>query len=95
VKRGRVVGQVWATRKHPALAARKLLLVEPHCATGGDGSIIVAFDAVDAGPGDEVLVSPGSGARRAFVKHDDRALLCDAAVTLVVDGREGDGDVPR
>jgi len=53
----RVVGDVVATIKHPALANRKLLLVQP---LTGDGAAVgrpaIAVDSVDAGIGDHVLV---------------------------------------
>ena len=54
----RVIGDVVATIKHPALAQRKLLLVQP---LGGDGTPTgrpsIAVDSVDAGVGDHVLVA--------------------------------------
>ena len=53
----RVVGDVVATVKHPALEQRKLLLVQP---LTGDGAPVgrpsIAVDSVDAGVGDHVLV---------------------------------------
>jgi len=53
----RVVGDVVATIKHPALEQRKLLLVQP---LTGDGVPVgrpsIAVDSVDAGVGDHVLV---------------------------------------
>jgi ethanolamine utilization protein EutN len=54
---GRVRGNVVATLKHPALAAHKLLLVEP-CDPQGrpSGRVMAALDVVDAGPGDWVLL---------------------------------------
>lgn len=64
----RVVGEVVATVKHGDLAARKLLLVQP--VTPGDaatGAPQIAVDAVDAGPGDLVLVlDEGNGAAQAL-----------------------------
>ena len=53
----RVVGTLVATIKHPALAARRLLLVQP-CDMEGKprGSTTMAVDVVDAGVGDWVLV---------------------------------------
>ena len=54
----RVIGDVVATIKHPALEQRKLLLVQP---LGGDGKPTgrpsIAVDSVDAGVGDHVLVA--------------------------------------
>jgi ethanolamine utilization protein EutN len=54
---GRVVGDVVATIKHPELAHRKLLLVQPLTGEGTPtGRPAIAVDAVDAGVGDHVLV---------------------------------------
>jgi len=53
----RVVGDVVATIKHPALANRKLLLVQPLTGDGTPtGRPSIAVDSVDAGVGDHVLV---------------------------------------
>jgi ethanolamine utilization protein EutN len=83
VIRGRVIGEVWATRKAAGLDGRRLLLV------GVDGAdrVMVAIDTMDAREGDPVLVAVGSGARNVLQPGpENRALLCDAAVALIVDG---------
>jgi microcompartment protein CcmK/EutM len=54
----RVIGEVVATVKHDDLGGQKLLLVQP--VTPADlptGKPAIAVDAVDAGPGDLVLVA--------------------------------------
>ena len=80
--RGRVIGEVWATRKLPGLEGRRMVLV---AATGAD-RVLVAYDTLDAREGQDVLVSVGSGARNVLEPGpDNRALVCDAAVSLVVD----------
>lgn len=54
----RVVGEVVATVKHAELSTRKLLLVQPVAPGGAPGGTTqIAVDAVDAGPGDLVLVA--------------------------------------
>lgn len=54
----RVTGEVVATIKHPHLAARKLLLVEPEVTPGRPAlPPVIAVDTVDAGIGDRVLVA--------------------------------------
>jgi ethanolamine utilization protein EutN len=54
----RVIGDVVATIKHPALAQRKLLLVQPLTGDGAPtGRPTIAVDSVDAGVGDHVLVA--------------------------------------
>jgi microcompartment protein CcmK/EutM len=80
VTRGRVLGEVWATRCAAGLEGRKMVLV----AVAGEDRAIVALDTQDARVGDEVLVAFGSGARK--VLGDASGLLCDAAVALIVDG---------
>jgi microcompartment protein CcmK/EutM len=83
VIRGRVIGEVWAARKSRGLDGRRLVLV----AVAGADRVMVAFDTLDARSGQEVLVSVGSGARNVLQPGpDNRALLCDAAVSLLIDG---------
>jgi ethanolamine utilization protein EutN len=66
----RVVGDVVATIKHGDLASRKLLLVQPVTPAGvATGSAQIAVDAVDAGPGDLVLVvDEGNSAAQALAR---------------------------
>ena len=79
--RGEVVGEVWATKKAPGLVGRRMLLV------AADERVLVAVDTLDAREGEPVLVSLGSGARNVLAPGpDNRALLTDAAVSLIVDG---------
>jgi ethanolamine utilization protein EutN len=80
--RGRIIGELWATRKSPLLEGRRLVLV------GIDGDRqMVAIDTLDARAGQEVLVAVGSGARNVLRPGlDNRELLCDAAIALLVDG---------
>jgi len=86
---GRVVGEVWATRKDGRLARAKLLVVRPHAfyepafATGH----LVATDDVDAGVGDDVVVCLGQPAR---VSAGGENMPVDAAVLGVVDRVELD-----
>ena len=81
--RGRVIGEVWATRKAPGLVGRRLLLV----GVEGEDRALVAIDTLDAREGEAVMVSVGSGARNVLEPGpDNRALLCDAAVSLIIDG---------
>jgi ethanolamine utilization protein EutN len=54
---GRVVGELVSTHKHESHQGRKALLVQPLNLDGTNrGDALVAFDAVDAGIGDRVLV---------------------------------------
>jgi ethanolamine utilization protein EutN len=55
---GRVVGELVATHKHPSHEGCKILLVQPLNLDGSNrGEAVVAMDAVDAGVGDQVLVT--------------------------------------
>ena len=54
---GRVVGDLVSTQKHKSHQGRKALLVQPLNLDGTNrGEPLIAFDAVDAGIGDRVLV---------------------------------------
>ena len=89
---GRVVGEIWATKRHPTLEGFKLLLVDPNevseRAIGGKKQgLVVADDAVDAGVGDEVIVAYGRAGRVALGRGHDIAV--EAAVVGVVDSHSG------
>lgn len=79
---GRVVGNVWATRKEASLTGMKLLLVKT---LDDEGRTIVAADQIGAGMGDRVLVTQGSNAR--FLSNDERCPL-DAAIVGIIDEME-------
>jgi ethanolamine utilization protein EutN len=64
---GEVVGRLWASRQAGTLAGQKLLLVRPLAATTQGARLIVAIDALDAGPGDRVIVARGSRVRDVTV----------------------------
>ncbi len=84
---GQVVGSVWATRKCDSLGAHKLLLVAPWSPKGPveGGQLWVCADLIGAGVGERVVVTAGSGARRAIGQPDSPV---DAAVAAIVDGWE-------
>jgi ethanolamine utilization protein EutN/carbon dioxide concentrating mechanism protein CcmL len=87
----KVVGSVVATRKEESLSGLKLLLVRPVDEEGRDGStVLVAADAVGAGPGEVVLIAAGSSARQT-VATDKRPV--DAVVMAIVDSWDVGGAV--
>ena len=87
--RGRVIGDLWGTRRSPGLDGRRLVLV----ADGESDRVIVAIDTLDARAGQQVLVAMGSGGRNVLKPGPaNRDVLCDAAVALLVDGGDGSGD---
>lgn len=64
---GRVIGNIWATRKYPALTGRRMLIVQPLAFTGAEaGAPFVVLDTVDAGEGDVVIYSTASEAAIPF-----------------------------
>jgi ethanolamine utilization protein EutN len=65
---GRVIGNVLATVKHPALHGHRLLVVDYETGDGGmAGTPQLALDTVDAGEGDRVLiVDEGNAAAQVF-----------------------------
>lgn len=94
---GRVIGEVWATRKVSDLEGKRLLVVDP---LRGDWSgvvePVVAADPIGAGRGEEVLVAFGKAARVACGGDGDFAY--EAAVVGIVDGHhvpDWDGDPER
>ncbi len=87
--KGRVIGEVWASRKCVALAGRSLKLVAEEPAAGArTGRVLVAVDTLDAERGRAVLLSFGSAARNVLRPgaEGNRDLLCDCAVSQVIDG---------
>lgn len=79
---GRVVGNVWATRKEASLTGVTLLLVE---SMDESKRTIVAADQIGAGIGDRVIVASGSSARRILSNPDNPI---DAAVVGIIDETE-------
>jgi ethanolamine utilization protein EutN len=69
---GRVIGEVWATRRDARLGRAKLLVVRPHgiYEPAFGARHLVATDDVHAGVGDEVIVC--LGARAATTRPSTR-----------------------
>ena len=62
----RVIGELVSTHKHKSHVGRKALIVQPLDLDGTDrGDAVIAFDAVDAGVGDRVLLVERANHRRA------------------------------
>lgn len=78
---GDVIGSVWATRKDEKMNGLKLLIVRPKYSKDLSSSFVAA-DMASAGVGDTVLVTRGSGARRAFGKESPPV---DSVIVGVVD----------
>jgi ethanolamine utilization protein EutN len=80
---GKVIGNVWATRKEDALNGLKLMAVqrEDACSRSSHESF-VAVDCVGAGTDERVLVVTGSSARKALGNPDAPV---DAAIVGIID----------
>lgn len=65
MKIGRVINNIWATRKDESLVGVKLMIVQLlDSPKAEEGTIIVAADIIGAGIGEKVLVTEGSSARQ-------------------------------
>lgn len=96
--KGRVIGEVWATKKCPALAPYRLRLVVEQGASGAStGRVLVAADELDTETGRLVMVSFGSGARNAIRPgaSTNRDLVCECAITQVIEGDSAEEDSER
>ena len=89
---GRVIGNVWATRKEPSLEGLRLLLVQPF-STGARAAqdVVVAGDVLGAGIGETVLVAFGRAARTTLGSQD---IGWQAAVVGIVDAISLEGGTP-
>ena len=89
---GRVIGEVWATKKPDSLGGVALKLVAVLGTNGPveSGRVVVAADVLDAPLGEEVMVSFGSGARNVIRPgaRDNRDVPYDCAISRVIDGRD-------
>lgn len=77
---GTVEGNLWATKKSPALVGQTFLVVR----LNGSGDTLVCADCVGAGEGERVLIATGSAARVAA----GRDIPVDAAIVGIVDSKE-------
>lgn len=77
---GKVVGNLWATRKDETLNGLKFLIVEKE----NSNEIVVAGDNAGAGISDLVLVTTGSSARVSLGKE----IPVDAVIVAIIDSIE-------
>lgn len=87
---GKVIGNLWSTKKDEQLNGCKFLLVEVKDKQV-DGQLIsrklIAIDKVGAGISEEVLIAEGSSARMLDERH---TLPVDAAIIGIIDSVEVD-----
>ncbi len=91
MKRGVLIGEVWATRKAAGLVGRSLKLVveapDVSRPAAQYAPVTVAIDTLDGKLGQSVLVAYGSGARNVITPGaQNRTVLADAAVAVLLDG---------
>jgi ethanolamine utilization protein EutN len=90
---GRVIGEVWATRKCADLVGKRLLVVEAlderRDPAAPKVTPVVAADPLGAGIGEQVIVAFGKAARVACGGDGDYAF--EAAVVGIVDDFEVPG----
>ncbi len=86
---GKVIGNIWATRKESRLGGFKLMLVQTINIADGSlvGEPIVATDLIDAGVGETVIYVAGSSARTA---SGNSSLPVDATIIAIVDNFDAD-----
>ena len=79
----RVLGNVVATRKEPALEGIALLVIQPIATDGSDlGRALVAVDSMGAGVGERVFFVRGKEASFPFYP---REVPADAGIVGIVD----------
>lgn len=87
---GKVVGEVWATKKDPTLSGLRFLLIEPDglasATPSGTKDLVVAADPLGAGIGERVIIAYGHAARNALGWGETIAI--EAAVIGIVDDVE-------
>ena len=87
----KVIGTVVSTRKEESVRGLKFMMVRPVDLDGNEtGSIVIAADAVGAGPGEMILYATGSSARQTIMT-DRRP--CDAVIMAIVDNWEVGGEI--
>ncbi len=83
MKIGRVINNIWATRKEESLVGLKLMIVQfLDAANEPTAEIVVAADFIGAGIGEKVLVAEGSSARQmGGLEHSP----VDAVIVGIID----------
>ena len=84
---GKIVGDVWSTKKNEKIHALRLLFVQPlGKAMAPVGDLLIAADEIGAGIGEIVIVTQGAPAMQAFDKES--LIPVDAVVVGIVDSLE-------
>ncbi|MDS1002326.1 EutN/CcmL family microcompartment protein [Clostridium sporogenes] len=87
---GKVVGNVWATRKDEKLSGQKFLVVRIiESKSKEKDELFVVSDNVGAGQGDYVLITTGSSAR---ISLGNEEIPVDATIIGIIDSIEVDDE---
>ncbi|MEG1482668.1 EutN/CcmL family microcompartment protein [Clostridium sp.] len=87
---GRVVGNLWATRKDEKLSGQRFLVVKIlESKDTVKNGLFVACDNVGAGNGDLVLITKGGAARQAIGVKD---VPVDATIVGIIDSLDIDDE---
>ncbi|MCA9603901.1 MAG: EutN/CcmL family microcompartment protein [Polyangiales bacterium] len=83
----RVIGNVVASAKHPALVGHKVLMCQPIDGNGADaGDVLLAVDHAQAGVGDRVIINQeGNGSRQMLGTIDGKLPIRSIIVGVVDD----------
>jgi len=103
---GRVIGNVWATKKWPEISGLKLLVVRPHTlaelANADPPQVcddaVIAADLLGACIGEDVILAYGHAARAALEELAPGGVTkhpVDAAVVAIVDRYDVDPDAGK
>src|SRR5437660_10988538 len=88
-----VIGELISTHKHESHVGRKALIVQPLDLDGSNrGDAVIAFDAVDAGVGDRVLLVTEGFSAMTSVGRPQSPI--DMAVVGVIDSIDLAADAP-
>lgn len=77
---GKIIGNLWATRKDPSLNGFKFMIAQLE-----NNEKIVVCDYIGAGIGDRVIISKGSSARKVL---ENQNVPIDAITIGIIDGEE-------
>lgn len=88
---GKIIGNIWATKKDESLEGFKFFVVKQLGISEEKSKPIVAVDGgVGAGIGDDVLVTQGSSARMIY---KGKEVPVDAVIVGVIDSLEIDKSI--
>ena len=78
---GKLIGNIWATRKSEELNGFKFMLAEEIC-ENRKGKRLVVVDIIGAGIGDRVIITMGSSAREMLGREN---VPVDAIIVGIID----------